>query len=342
MSDERPDIIPTNVSEQATPRFPVLKQLGLLSLLMLGLFGGAYLLGQQSNTETLRDADIQQTALGVLKSANAHAPKLLIDDDVTIEADAAFVWDVANQRVIYEKNADEALPLASITKLMTALVSYEIVDENETVSVPDVAVRQEGDSGLYSGERFNLKTLTDYMLMSSSNDAAYTIASVGGAVLFEDQGADTFIKGMNIRAEELGLDSLRFYNPTGLDVTAYKAGAVGSARDVSFLMEHILRHYPELLDATQETETRLYNEFGEYHESENTNQIITSIPNLIGSKTGYTDLAGGNLTIAFAAGLNRPIVVTVLGSSFDGRFDDVLTLVEAAQKAVTSHTSTEE
>jgi D-alanyl-D-alanine carboxypeptidase len=103
---------------------------------------------------------------------------------------------------------------------------------------------------------------------------------------------------------------------------------------VSFLMEYIVENHPEILTSTTLPQTRVYNEVGQYHEAENTNDIVLQIPNIIGSKTGYTDLAGGNLTIAFDAGFNRPIVVTVLGSTRYGRFADVKALVDAVEEAL--------
>jgi len=139
---------------------------------------------------------------------------------------------------------------------------------------------------------------------------------------------------MNITADDLGLSSLKFYNATGLDLSTTEAGAYGSARDVTFLLEHILKSAPSLLLTTTESNNRIYNATGAYHEAENTNPTIKKIPNLLGSKTGYTELAGGNLTIVFDAGFNRPIIITVLGSSFDDRFTDVLQLVAAVQRAL--------
>ena len=89
------------------------------------------------------------------------------------------------------------------------------------------------------------------------------------------------------------------------------------------LLEYIYLNYPEVLRPTVSLSTRLYNQNGDYHEADNTNQVLLDIPNLLGSKTGYTDLAGGNLTIIFDAGFNRPIIVTVLGSTHSERFSDV-------------------
>ena len=76
---------------------------------------------------------------------------------------------------------------------------------------------------------------------------------------------------------------------------------------------------------------RVYSDSGNYHDAQNTNDALYLIPNLLASKTGYTDLAGGNLTIAYDAGFNRPIIVTVLGSTQQERFSDVVRLVEAVQ-----------
>jgi D-alanyl-D-alanine carboxypeptidase len=170
-------------------------------------------------------------------------------------------------------------------------------------------------------------------MLASSNDAAFALAAAVGSIIDKSNPNQTFVNAMNIRAEELGLNNFKFFNPTGLDIDSTQAGAFGTAREVTFLMEYILENYPNILEPSTFTATRVYNETGSYHSAENTNPIVTQIPNLLGSKTGYTDIAGGNLTIAFDAGYNRPIIITVLGSSFDGRFSDVKKLVDAVKKS---------
>jgi D-alanyl-D-alanine carboxypeptidase len=101
-------------------------------------------------------------------------------------------------------------------------------------------------------------------------------------------------------------------------------------------MEYIVTHYPDVTALTKVENTYVYNEAGEYHEVENTNEIVNKIDGLIASKTGYTELAGGNLIVAFNVGLNHPIIVAVLGSTFDDRFTDVLTLTKLARSYVTT------
>jgi D-alanyl-D-alanine carboxypeptidase (penicillin-binding protein 5/6) len=226
------------------------------------------------------------------------------------------------------------MPLASITKLMTTLLAYELADQAQITSVLPEAIDQEGNFGLSVGEQLTLQKLQQMSLITSSNDAAYQLAASVGSLLGEQDPYQQFIAGMNIRAQELGLNTLEFLNPTGLDVSANVPGAVGSAKDVSFLMEYIITNYPEIIYPTREDSIRVYNLSGAFHDITNTNQIVTEIPNLIGSKTGFTDLAGGNLTIAFDAGLNRPIIVTVLGSTRSERFNDVSKIIGAVQSSV--------
>lgn len=254
--------------------------------------------------------------------------------ELPLQAKAVYVVDLQTGVTLYEKNAEQPLPLASVTKLMTALVTHEILSENDTVFIDLAAVLQDGDSGLTGGETFDVSTLNDLVLMTSSNDGAYAMAETAGGVLGD--GAGSFVAAMNIRAEQLALESLEFKNPTGLDLENETVpGAMGTAKDVAGLMAFIATNYPEILESTTELSSRFYNDTGAYHDARNTNGTVTEIDGLISSKTGYTDLAGGNLAIAYDAGLNHPIVIVVLGSSRTGRFTDVLTLVDAINESLT-------
>lgn len=327
MNNESTHILITEETS-AKNRFPVLAQLSILGFILLLLFGSLLLPKKPSSV-----TNTPSIPTGTAATETATIPQKF--DNVTLRATAAYVWDVRSQRALYAKNEDASLPLASITKLMTALLAYELMKDDTMATIPITAIKQEGSSGLSAGESLSIKKLRDLALISSSNDAAYALAANVGRSLGDSDPSSQFVQGMNIRADELGLTSLEFLNTTGLDLSATKPGAIGNARDVSFLMEHIITHYPEIITPTQETATRVYNAAGAYHEVSNTNEAATEIPNMIGSKTGYTDLAGGNLTIAFDAGFDRPVVITVLGSTRDERFTDVLTLVKAVQDSFT-------
>ncbi len=310
--------------------FPIVGQLVVLTLILGITFGSLWwfspVRGQVAEDQTTRPtvnlSDVEPTDESIQL------------EDISLKATAAYVWDVRGQRALYKKNEKETLPLASITKLMTALVTHELISEQTDVALPLTAIRQEGASGLVAGETLTIEELNYLALVSSSNDAAFALANTAGALLGDRDPAQQFIAAMNIRASELQLDSLAFANTTGLDLNSSTPGGVGSAKDISFLLEYIIEEYPELIEITQQPVTRVYNSVGMYHDAENTNAIVNRIPNLLASKTGYTDLAGGNLTVAFNLGLDRPIIVTVLGSTRDARFTDVLTLIEAVQASV--------
>ena len=217
---------------------------------------------------------------------------------------------------------------------MTALVAYELVPDDTRVTITQAAAEQQSGGGFTAGESFEVKELADYALISSFNSASYALAVTVGELLGDEDPLAQFVAAMNIKADDLNLQSLDYKNPTGLDVSLTEAGAYGNARDTSFLMEYILVNYPEILTPTVKPYTRLYNTAGDFHEAYNTNNALAEIPNLLGSKTGFTDLAGGNLTIAFDAGYNRPIIITVLGSTRNERFADVKRIVSEVQKTM--------
>ena len=145
---------------------------------------------------------------------------------------------------------------------------------------------------------------------------------------------DAFILTMNKKAEEIGLSETVFYNPTGLDIDANLSGAYGTTRDIALLLEHIMNEKPLLLAATQAVTSTNNSENHYVHTATNTNEYVQSLPGLLASKTGFTDLAGGNLAIIFDSGIGTPIIIVVFGSSQEGRFRDVEELVWASLDSV--------
>ncbi len=255
-----------------------------------------------------------------------------IFSNIPIEGRAAVVYDVANGKIIFQKNANARMPLASLTKLMTALTATDLVPLNSGITIRKEFLVGEGDTGLLPGETWKLKDLLDFSLMVSSNDGARSVASVVGAVNLKstdyDLGRKDFILQMNAEAQKLALKQMYFINESGLD-EGNTAGGYGSATDVAKLLEYMLGHNPEILETTK-YETLTIDSGSRAHVAKNTNLDIQKIPGLLASKTGYTDLAGGNLAVAFDASIGRPIIVVVLGSSEKGRFSDVQNLVNAS------------
>ena len=247
-------------------------------------------------------------------------------------AKSAYVFDIKENKVLYKKNEFIQLPLASLTKLMMALTASRLFPVNSKVIIKKEFLSAEGDSGLFADESWRLSDLLDFSLMVSSNDGARSIASVVGAFDLKTEdyilGRRDFITKMNLLAKELDLKQTYFTNESGLDVGGV-SGGYGSAIDVANLMKYILKNYPDILEATKYQSLEILS-LTKIHKAENTNIDINKIPNLIASKTGYTDMAGGNLAVAFDASIGRPVIVVVLGSSVDGRFNDVSALVKAS------------
>jgi D-alanyl-D-alanine carboxypeptidase len=242
--------------------------------------------------------------------------------DLALEAKAIYVYDVQTGKVLYEKNADVPLPLASITKTMTAIVASESGKQDTEITVDKNALDTYGESGLQEGEHWTLKNLLSLTLISSSNDGAAAIA----------EAFPSFVNKMNDKAHQLGLNTLSFNNPTGLDIDETgDAGGYGSAKDVAKLFAYATKAHPDVFEETKYS-AKSFASDTQTLEAKNTNPILETVPNVFASKTGYTLLAGGNLGMVFDRGLNEPVIIVVLGSSYDGRFTDMLSLASATEQ----------
>ncbi len=301
---------------------PLLIFNGVLLVLIVGMFFLIYLNGQKPTSAEQKISE--QTV-----SSDVFT-------DLKLSAKSAYVYDVLKNKVIFEKNELAQLPLASITKLMMALTASDLVPQDSRITIKKEFLEEEGDTGLLANESWRMKDLLDFSLVASSNDGARSLASVIGAMNLNttdyDLGRKEFISKMNEEAQKLGLKQTYFINEDGLDV-GDTSGGYGSAIDVAKLMQYILINKPDLLEATKYSSISVPS-LTEEHTAKNTNTDVADIPGLIASKTGYTDLAGGNLAVAFDLSIGRPIIVVVLGSTIDGRFEDVSKLVAASFEAI--------
>lgn len=280
---------------------------------------------------------IQKPIIEAKKEIQKNIVDARIFSNVNILAKTVYVYDINDHKIIYQKNEQAQLPLASLTKLMTALTAIELAPKNAKVTIRKEFLAEEGDSGLKDGEVWDLNKLVDFSLIVSSNDGVRSVASVIGATLGNtndySMGRADFIKKMNEKAVSIGMKQTYFLNESGLDESATQSGAYGSAEDVAKLMEYMIKNVPEILEAT-----KLQNEdiasLSKIHNAQNTNTNIGKIPNLIASKTGYTNLAGGNLVVAFDASVGRPVIIVVLGSTQNGRFTDVMELASTTMQYI--------
>lgn len=249
------------------------------------------------------------------------APNAFID--VPIEAKAAIVYDLATGETLYAKNADAQLPLASLTKLLTVYAALAELSPETPITIPESVVLVESPRAFNVGQTFPLADLARLTLTASLNDGAVAIANAARGTRLESEMLAS-------AAAALGLSQTYAVNGSGLDVTAAISGAYGSARDLARLAGALVERSPQIAFATTQSVAEAVSAGGTHFRVKNTDPIAGTIPHLLLSKTGYTDLAGGNLALVFDAGLDHPIAVVVLGSSLKARFTDGTKLVAAA------------
>lgn len=314
----------------AKPQSTIVRPLIGLAFLTVSILGAAGIFVALVPSVAYVEPDTQVAAAA---SRRAEAFK-----DVSIEATSAYVYDVRRDSELYGKNPSAQLPLASITKVMLVLAASEVLTPDSVLTITREAVER-GGGGLTWGEEWQTSDLIDYTLITSSNTGAEALSLAAQPLLAqkypEGSQANATIWRMNSIAQSLGMQETYFLNATGLDESQTQAGAQGSARDIATLFAYALRTNPELFAGTTHTDVQLGPTNFPERSAHNTNNALTDIEGLLMGKTGTTDLAGGNLAIAFLAGEDRPIVVVVLGSTPEGRFEDVKELVAAARKAVT-------
>ncbi|MFA6608666.1 MAG: hypothetical protein WCT07_02045 [Candidatus Paceibacterota bacterium] len=246
-------------------------------------------------------------------------------ENISVRAKAYVVYDILDKKIIASKNSDEVLPLASVTKLMTAITALTHNNENTHITISSSSVDGSYDLGLKKNQPWKLGELLKYTLVFSSNDGAQAIADNLG-------GREAFVKTMNTDAILLGLN-LHFTQPAGLDING-KLGGEGSALEVAKLLAIARNRFPDILDATTKTRATVTADTGRLTGVPNTNQDIVNLLGAEVSKTGFTDSAGGNLVVVIDLTIGHPVAIVVLGSTKDGRFSDMEILYKALLKSL--------
>lgn len=241
-----------------------------------------------------------------------------------ITARAAYVLDITSGEILFEREASTPVPLASLTKVMTALVASRVLEPESDITISDEALLAEGDAGLVANEVWRAQDLIDFTLITSANDGARALALA--SMEHAGESNDAFVGRMNARAASLGLSQTYFLNETGLDVNTAVAGAYGSARDVAHLLGYLYQEAGEVVFASSRAEYTFVSRSGIVHRAENTSRTAGHLPGQTISKTGFTDLAGGNLGIVAEILVGKPVALVVLGSTREERDRDIETL----------------
>ncbi len=222
-------------------------------------------------------------------------------------ASAYSVVDTDSGQVIASKNLSLRLPIASLTKIMTAVVALDLATPEEEFSVSEKAAAQIPTKVmLRPGEKFSLGRLLSYMLISSANDSAKVIQEG----IDQKFGQEIFIKAMNRKAQVLGLKNTSFTNAAGLDSSSH----FSSVEDLSLLSVYALKQYPAVASiVSKEFEDLTSGGQDRRFYLNNWNGLLGVYPGVSGVKTGNTGKAG-NCTIVVSEREGRKLLVIVLGA----------------------------
>ncbi len=269
---------------------------------------GIISLEPQEKVETIRNFDVFQP----------RSIKLPFDNNF-FKAASVFVFDVNNNSEIYSKNGDQIRQIASITKLMTALVFLEHNPGWEKIKIISNSDRREGGRiYLYKGEKVFIKDLFNLSLIASANTATMALVNSTGL------GEKEFVNLMNQKAKELGLKNTHFDDPIGLSINNISTG-----REIATLAQKAFSR-KEIREAVQKKEYSFKTLGGKDKKVYNTNFLIKNSPQkltIIGGKTGYTEAAGYCLVTEFEEQGRKFISVFLGEPSYYDRFKETRYLI---------------
>lgn len=272
-----------------------------------------------SSTEVLNPVDTQNLILEQIKTKLEQKPNQLQFKKETSLIPTAYaasnydlssgyiVVDLNNSRILAEKNSQQKLPVASLTKIMTAVISLDLASQEEIFTVSPKATKVIPTSiGVVSGQKMNLGELLNALLLTSANDSAEVIKNG----INQKYGADIFVAAMNEKAKFLGLKNTHFDNPQGYD----GKNNYSSAFDLAVLSYYALANYPQIKEISQKDYQYLkaskdHKQFDLY----NWNGLLGVYPGIYGLKIGNTGKAGYT-TIVVSEREGKRVLVVLLGS----------------------------
>ena len=217
-----------------------------------------------------------------------------VTEAVEVSAAAAVLMDADSGRLLYDKNGEKRMLIASTTKLMTALVALEQGGLQQEITVTGGHMAEGSSMYLRPGEKLTLETLLYGLLLSSGNDAALAVTECMG-------GAVPFVARMNEKAAELGMENTHFANPNGLDDEAHYSTAEDMAKLAAAAMDDpVLRRVASTRTARIGGRTLT-----------NHNKLLSRVEGCVGLKTGYTKAAGRTLVSCAERDGVRLVAVTL-------------------------------
>jgi len=235
-----------------------------------------------------------------------------------LSASGVVIFDAASGQRLYAKQARVQRPMASLTKLMTALIIVENHDLNEIVTVPKSVLDVTGNKAyLPPGKHFDVGDLLSALLINSANDAAVTLAQ------FHSGSVSAFVGEMNTRALQLGMTGTSFRNPAGLDHPAHWS----TPQDIAWLTMFSLR-YEEIASRMSSAGQRIASNEGDSIQLYHTHALLHEVGPVMAGKTGTTSDAGQCL-VSVVEGVDQSYIVVIFNSN--QRYEDMRTILSALE-----------
>jgi D-alanyl-D-alanine carboxypeptidase len=240
-----------------------------------------------------------------------------------VGAKSAIAMDFGTGRILYEQNADQQIPPASLTKVITLYLTFEAMQENKLTFTDTVLVTPEASQAggsrmnLKPGERVIVRELMKGIAVASGNDACVALAQY----LSGGESWQPFVTAMNAKAHELGMNETVFKNPNGMPAE----GQLTSARDMLRLANSYLHRFPQALSFHSMT-TYVHNN----HNHHNANRLLTSYDGVDGLKTGFVQASGYNNIVTAKRGDTRVIAVVLGARSASARAASTRKLLDIA------------
>lgn len=296
------------------PHVSFSKNVRLLLFLLFAVFFLALYRITYINAENLRYSQEEQNILLL---------KYEVFDQLDVVANNVYIYNFTKNEEIYSKRKDQQKYIASATKLMTSNIADLYGDSKIRVGLNSFVHSEE--NFVAPGQILEKPLLEKIMLVSSSNNIAEMFK-----VHLKEEKDKNIVDEMNERSKKLGLLNTVFVNPTGLDESG--TGNLSTAEEVSKMAYFTFRKIPTIVESTAKKEFLFENSIGQKIDVPNTNPSVEEIPNIVLSKTGYTDKAGGVLTVLFYSQYNNDLIsITVLDSTREDRIQDVLRLAKRTE-----------
>ncbi len=255
---------------------------------------------------------------------NSPAESVVPPQRTTISALAYGTYYVSSNsqtKNLIGQNLDTPLRIASITKLMTALVATSLMNKNDVIQISEGDLVEGTLSRYKVGDKLTLDQLLYSLLIESDNEAAQAIA--------DHYGLAKFIQAMNTQALSLGMTNTKYYNPSGLDSPNLSQDNLSTVSDLTKLAEYLELKYPNIFAVSALSSYKIMDASGNLHHVANsTDKLIDefAVNFMVGGKTGYTGRAKQNLIILRAKNGDEGYYIDTVLSS-DDRFGDMKLLI---------------